>query len=108
MAFFGVKGPHFCQRFQAGDHVQVVVVAQPVGEGPHPLGFEKVLALFPFGQRKHEILFQARVPREVIGEAGEVELFGGRRTTRTRTTISPLRSRRLSPTYRSRSPAPGS
>lgn len=44
-AFFGVEGPHLFQRFYPGRDVEVVVIAQSIGEGAHAVLFERSFAL---------------------------------------------------------------
>ena len=54
-----VEGSHSFQGFQAGGHVKVVVIAQPVCESAHALFFEQTLTPLPFIPREHVAALQA-------------------------------------------------
>ena len=48
-----IEGSHSFQGFQAGDHVKVVVIAQPVCESAHALFFEQTLTPLLFILSEH-------------------------------------------------------
>ena len=54
-----VEGLHSFQGFQAGGHVEVAVIAQPVCESAHALFFKQTLTTLPFIPSEHVAALQA-------------------------------------------------
>ena len=70
----GVKLLHLLQRFQEGGNVQVVVVLQPVTEGPHTLLAEDAVTVVVLLQREAVLTLELGIPGHVGQQAREVQL----------------------------------
>ena len=70
----GVKLLHLLESFQKGGDVQVVVVLQPVAEGPHATLTEDAVAVVVLLQRKHLLTLELGIPSHVRWKAREVQL----------------------------------
>ena len=70
----GVKLLHLLERFQEGGDVQVVVVLQPVAEGPHATLSEDAVAVVVLLQREAVLTLELGIPSHVRGKAEEVQL----------------------------------
>ena len=70
----GVELLHPLERFQEGGDVQVVVVLQPVAEGPHAKLVEDAVAVVVLLQREHVLTLELGIPGQVGRKAGKVQL----------------------------------
>ena len=72
-----VEGSHYFQGFQAGGHVEVVVVPQSVRKRLHALFCEHALTPLPFIPREHVFSLQLRIPLLIFRKPGKIKFFGG-------------------------------
>ena len=70
----GVKLLHLLERLQEGGDIQVVVVLQPVAEGPHATLAENAVAVVVHLQREDVLALELGIPGKVGRKAGEVQL----------------------------------
>ena len=70
----GVELLHLLERFQEGGDVQVVVVLQPVAEGPHATLTEDAVAVGVLLQREDVLALELGIPSQVGWKAGKVQL----------------------------------
>ena len=70
----GVKLLHLLESFQEGGDVQVVVVLQPVAEGPHATLAEDAVAVVVLLQREHVLALEPGIPGHVGRKTREVQL----------------------------------
>ena len=70
----GVELLHLLERFQEGGDVQVVVVLQPVTEGPHATLVEDAVAGVVLLQREHVLTLELGIPGQVRRKAGKGQL----------------------------------
>ena len=70
----GVELLHLLKRLEKGSNVKVVVVLQPVTEGPHAFLAEDAVAVVVLLQRENVLTLELGIPSHVRGKAGEVQL----------------------------------
>ena len=70
----GVKLLHLLESFQKGGDFQVVVVLQPVAEGPHATLTEDAVAVVVLRQRENVLTLELGIPGQVGWKTGEVQL----------------------------------
>ena len=70
----GVELLHLLERFQEGGDVQVVVVLQPVAEGPHATLVEDAVAVIVLLQREYVLALELGIPGHVRRKTGKVQL----------------------------------
>ena len=72
----GVELLHLLESFQKGGDVQVVVVLQPIAEGPHATLTEDAVAVVVLLQREHVLALEPGIPGHEGGRPGKSSLAG--------------------------------